>query len=407
MIVMKELKAFNSRNWDVWFWLDKKTFEDEPKTGQYVYSSKKAVGQDTDGRTVLMHWVNHDRHDWRKFTQTFYEIDFDEYIALLDRAISQGEVKQRDRQHYTDKANAPFIPPWDIHKDITVYRDERYTLGQKDEKPYLIADGKTYMFTCHPYEPCLYITDEDGAVTAVHNAFEPFSVLDSFYRGDKITSITGFEYDAKDFCKMTEYAAGKVDIGIDEAEKIFGNRPKESNSIQPKEISEKSSKNETQDDSFHELLKEYPDSVIDYCIVKDDMPFSGQLSHRRALALACGRLFTDDGDGSIIWNYDVGKAEAKQIDSAELFYKGDKNGKLNYRNAFLNPPYGNDYTEADFEKINNTLFPNGTDGIEVYEWTTDWSDYFDDGHEWWGALCFTVYDKSLDRFVVIMASATD
>ncbi|MBR1842280.1 MAG: hypothetical protein IJ788_03280, partial [Oscillospiraceae bacterium] len=50
---------------------------------------------------------------------------------------------------------------------------------------------------------------------------------------------------------------------------------------------------------------------------------------------------------------------------------------------------------------------NGTDGLEVFEWTTDWSDYFDEGHEWWGALCFTVYDKTLDRFAVIMASATD
>lgn len=57
--------------------------------------------------------------------------------------------------------------------------------------------------------------------------------------------------------------------------------------------------------------------------------------------------------------------------------------------------------------MNAALFPNGTDQLEVYEWTTDWSDYFDEGHEWWGTLCLTVYDKSLDRFVVIMASATD
>lgn len=30
-----------------------------------------------------------------------------------------------------------------------------------------------------------------------------------------------------------------------------------------------------------------------------------------------------------------------------------------------------------------------------------------DGHERRGALCLTVYDKSIDRFVVILASATD
>ena len=61
----------------------------------------------------------------------------------------------------------------------------------------------------------------------------------------------------------------------------------------------------------------------------------------------------------------------------------------------------------DFDRVNAALFPNGTNELEVYEWTTDWSDYFDEGHEWWGALCFTVYDKTLDRFAVIMASATD
>ena len=36
-----------------------------------------------------------------------------------------------------------------------------------------------------------------------------------------------------------------------------------------------------------------------------------------------------------------------------------------------------------------------------------WSDYFDEGREWWGALCLTVYDETLGRFAVIMASATD
>jgi len=58
-------------------------------------------------------------------------------------------------------------------------------------------------------------------------------------------------------------------------------------------------------------------------------------------------------------------------------------------------------------KRNEALFPKGKEGLEVYEWTTDWTEYFDEGHEWWGTLCLTVYDKLLDRMVVIMASATD
>ena len=80
---------------------------------------------------------------------------------------------------------------------------------------------------------------------------------------------------------------------------------------------------------------------------------------------------------------------------------------MNYRKAFLKPPHTNSYSDADFYKINAALFPNGTGGLEVYEWTTDWSEYFDEGHEWWGTLCLTVYDKALNRFAVIMSSATD
>ena len=78
-----------------------------------------------------------------------------------------------------------------------------------------------------------------------------------------------------------------------------------------------------------------------------------------------------------------------------------------YRGAFLYPPHGVPYTDADFDRLNAALFPKGKDGLEVYRWTTDWSSYFDDGHEWWGALCLTVYEKSMGRYAVILASATD
>ena len=65
------------------------------------------------------------------------------------------------------------------------------------------------------------------------------------------------------------------------------------------------------------------------------------------------------------------------------------------------------YGPDDFRKVNAALFPLGTDGLEVYEWTTDWSNLFDDGHEWWGAACWSVYDKRMDRYVVMLASETD
>ena len=101
------------------------------------------------------------------------------------------------------------------------------------------------------------------------------------------------------------------------------------------------------------------------------------------------------------------KLDARHYDYEKLFAPAREAEELNYRGAFLHPPHGCRYTDADFDRVNAALFLNGTDDLEVYRWTTDWSDYFDDGHEWWGTLCLTVYDKSTDRFAVLLASATD
>ena len=84
-----------------------------------------------------------------------------------------------------------------------------------------------------------------------------------------------------------------------------------------------------------------------------------------------------------------------------------KGEQIPYWYAFLEPPHASGYRPDDFRKVNLCLFPNGTDELEVYEWTTDWSDYFDDGHEWWGTACWSVFDKRMNRYIVIMASATD
>ncbi|MBR5162901.1 MAG: hypothetical protein IKW79_02635, partial [Schwartzia sp.] len=159
------------------------------------------------------------------------------------------------------------------------------------------------------------------------------------------------------------------------------------------------------DDPFFAVLADYPDSVVDFCLVANDHTGTGYDAHRRALACAANELFTEE-NGEVIWRFDVGKADAKQIAPDALFARTD-DGALNYRRAFLAPPYPNGYTDADFTRLNAALFPNGTDALEVFEWTTDWSEYFDEGHEWWGALCVTAYDRTLDRFAVILASATD
>ena len=301
-----------------------------------------------------------------------------------------------------------------MKKNNEVYHDEQFILGWQDDIPYLKADEKKYILTGQPYEPCLYITDENGRLTVVHNSFYAYDILDFFCDGYTVTSVTGFEYNAKDFCCMVEYAAGKGDISISDAEKVFGDWKSKKVIEESKTLKKKSSDIEKdivpaietviENDLFYDIYKEYPDSVIDYCLIKNNEPYCGYESHRGALKAACIKLFYDVGD-ELEWQYDIEKADANKITADELF--ATENKKLTYHSAFLKPPYPNGYKNADFERVNDALFPNGMEEIEIYEWTTDWSEYFDDGHEWWGTLCLTVYDKKLDRFVVIMASATD
>lgn len=152
-------------------------------------------------------------------------------------------------------------------------------------------------------------------------------------------------------------------------------------------------------DPFYRLIAEYTDLAVDYFIVKDEH-YCGYKSHKAALKTAFGKLRES-------WSGDPDKAVCKSITTGAKFLEKWESGKLNYRKAFLCPPHQNGYTDSDFDRVNTALFPNGTEKLEVYEWTTDWSEYFDEGHEWWGTLCLTVYDKTLNRFAVIMASATD
>ncbi len=161
-----------------------------------------------------------------------------------------------------------------------------------------------------------------------------------------------------------------------------------------------------EEDPIYALIAGYPDCAVEYCVVRQDGRYLGCESHRAALKTAWRTRFAADEDGEPRQG-DPDLAEGKRIAVDELFSPEDRDGALNYRRAFLCPPHGNGYTGRDFARVNAALFPNGTDGLEAYTWTTDWSEYFDDGHEWWGALCLTVYDKSLGRFAVMMASATD
>jgi hypothetical protein len=183
---------------------------------------------------------------------------------------------------------------------------------------------------------------------------------------------------------------------------------------------------ELKSDPFYGVLAACPDCAVDYCLIKDEAPYRGEPSHREALAFAMDRL-SGDPDGPS-WTYDADRAAAKAADAAAFLAPPEKpwktaltrkdgtaataydkrtdGGPIPYWEAFFLPPRGR-CTAEQFAAVNAALFPAGTAELEVRVWSDDWSDYFDDGKEWWGTLCATVYDKKLRRFAVILAAATD
>lgn len=84
--------------------------------------------------------------------------------------------------------------------------------------------------------------------------------------------------------------------------------------------------------------------------------------------------------------------------------------------AFRDPPYGTQLQFADFREWLQALrlYPDET--LQVLDWVGDgdaephhsnWSSYFDDGKEWWGICCLTLYNPRRQTLSALAASATD
>lgn len=161
------------------------------------------------------------------------------------------------------------------------------------------------------------------------------------------------------------------------------------------------------DDPFYKEYEKYNKCVLDYFIIKSN------LDHKDVLLYAMNKIKEEDNFITI----DKERMKYKKISLNELFqlpdnYEKEKNNigkgyKRPYWYLFLNPPHTTRYKIEDFIKINNILFPNGIEKLEIYDWNVEWSNYFDDGLEWWGAAAISIYDKSLDRYIIIFASSTD
>ena len=204
-------------------------------------------------------------------------------------------------------------------------------------------------------------------------------------------------------------------------------------------------------DTFYDYIKQYdPDreyhlvGEVDYHLLSDDKAYEGMESHREALRVVFEWLvkqsiedkerarimFGDDlADKLRPLVYDIDKAKPSPLDPQVFFYcpkivKIDYYGSVFYDAewkpndenfgttvpywyALMEPVHGRRNKPEDFKEVNKVLFPNGTDTLDIYEWITDWSDFFDAGHEWYGACCWSVYDKTMNRYAVMLVSATD
>lgn len=82
-----------------------------------------------------------------------------------------------------------------------------------------------------------------------------------------------------------------------------------------------------------------------------------------------------------------------------------------YLRAFCHPPYpldmSADAAQWSYDTINDYLFGGFRDDLEIRRWSDDWSSFFDAGKEWWGALWWSIHNRTRNLAIVVAASATD
>lgn len=175
--------------------------------------------------------------------------------------------------------------------------------------------------------------------------------------------------------------------------------------------------------------------MLDYVLLRSDEDFPVDELHRAAvlaaIAIIDARLgeyaakVADDefpADKFFRLSWDATKLSGKRVslsefwggDSVEFTQIGDnawtRPNVDGYKTAFFLPPHGlwADGAEQElFERINKIALGDDPTRAEIFSWSTNWSNYFDAGHEYWGAYYWTVRPCSSDYITVIAASTTD
>lgn len=170
--------------------------------------------------------------------------------------------------------------------------------------------------------------------------------------------------------------------------------------------------------------------VFDFVVTTLDATTTpGEAEHRQALAL----LFESIQERARIWQRkliaqdaryaqyrwpdltaDLAQARPQPLTADAVRELASEDGLL-CRN-FRNPPYGTALQVADFREWLHMLRLYPDEHMQVLDWVGDaeaepqrstWSSYFDDGKQWWGIWCLTLYNPRRRTLSALAASATD
>lgn len=170
--------------------------------------------------------------------------------------------------------------------------------------------------------------------------------------------------------------------------------------------------------------------VFDFVVTMlDPTATPGEAEHRQALEL----LFETIQARARIWQQnliaqhasyanhrcseltaDLAQARSQPLTNDAIRELASENGLL--CSNFRDPPYGTQLQVADFREWLHMLRLYPDEQLQVFDWVGDaqedpqrsaWSDYFDDGKEWWGIWCLTLYNPRRRTLSALAASATD
>lgn len=100
-------------------------------------------------------------------------------------------------------------------------------------------------------------------------------------------------------------------------------------------------------------------------------------------------------------DHDISKATCVEVESKDFTRE--------YIHAFTDPPYGlrcPDDEKLDICLQTMTRLFGDLSSFTIRKWSTDWSNYFDAGNEWWGAYLWTLVSDD-GRGWWVGASTTD